>query len=289
MSELGNYIMVFDIETIPDITAGHNLTGCPIDDKNEARKALVDYHLRITDGKNSFLRQLFHQIVTISYAKIAIKKTSGSMQFNLESIKSACNEDATEKELISWFFQLIDQYCPKLVSFNGRIFDIPVIKYRAMIHGISGNTFYHHGDKWNNYNQRYNTDYHFDLMDRLSDFGASASVKLNEVCAAFGYPGKIGVDGEDVASLYDMNRIDLIRNYCETDVLNTYLIYLRYALHTAILTKKDYQFAIQQVAHYLLNSDCHHFKTFYDAWLLTSKYSIDSEILLTQTIDNNVS
>ena len=73
-------------------------------------------------------------------------------------------------------------------------------------------------------------DRHCDLMEHLSDFGASARVKLSEVCAAFGFPGKFGPDGSKVLEMIDAADVQGVRNYCETDVLNTYLVYLRLML-----------------------------------------------------------
>ncbi|CAD6996579.1 unnamed protein product [Ceratitis capitata] len=80
---------------------------------------------------------------------------------------------------------------------------MPVLKYRAMVHGIQAEYFYKAGDKWNSYNQRYSSDWHCDLLESLSDFGASAKVKMNEVCAVLNLPGKTGVDGSQVMDLYD--------------------------------------------------------------------------------------
>ncbi len=90
-------------------------------------------------------------------------------------------------------------------------------------------------------------EWHCDLMDVLADFGASRAVKLDEVSRAFGFPGKFGIDGSQVEGLYKDGRIKEIRDYCETDVLNTYLVYLRYRLHRADLNKDAYNGAISEI------------------------------------------
>ncbi|CAK8162722.1 3'-5' exonuclease [Candidatus Xenohaliotis californiensis] len=280
-------IMVFDIETIPDTNLAKNLVGYNGNNINEAREQMTNYHLNITEGKNPFLRQPFHKIVAISYVKILVQKSTNDLYLELEDIKSALTTNATEKELVSWFFQLIDKHQPGLISFNGRTFDIPVLKYRAMVHGIVGKTFNNSGDKWNNYNQRYNTTYHYDLIESLSDFGASARIKLNEICAAFGYPGKFGIDGANVASLYDSGKVAEIRNYCETDALNTYLVYLRYALHSAAITLNVYKDAIKQIINFIAYSNKEHLNKFHQAWLGAADSSIDAEIIATK-VDNTV-
>ena len=90
-----------------------------------------------------------------------------------------------------------------------------------MVHGVSVSWLYGAGDKWNSYQSRYSTDWHCDLLDVLSDYGASARVSLHEVSAVLGLPGKFGISGSQVAGPVDEGRIEDIRHYCETDVLMT--------------------------------------------------------------------
>ncbi len=55
----------------------------------------------------------------------------------------------------------------------------------------------------------------------------SIIARLDEVCVLLGLPGKLGVDGSLVEGMYEEGRIEEIRDDCELDVLNTYLVYLR--------------------------------------------------------------
>ncbi|MDX1737216.1 MAG: 3'-5' exonuclease, partial [Alphaproteobacteria bacterium] len=199
--------------------------------------------LKVTDGRNAFPRQCFHKVVAISFLRARIYRDSGYETYHLEEIRSGGQEHSEEADLIKGFFQYGAKYLPRLVSFNGRGFDLPVLKYRAMKHGISGEWLFKAGDKWNNYSQRYSREWHCDLLEQLSDYGASSRLKLNEVCAAFDLPGKSGVDGSDVMGLYDQGNIKAIRDYCETDVINTFLVYLRYALHAGICDVDGYNHA----------------------------------------------
>jgi predicted PolB exonuclease-like 3'-5' exonuclease len=215
------------------------------------RKAIEDYHLDITDGKNSFPRQPFHKVVAISFLEAEIERDSGQEGYVLKDLRSGGEAGFDEKQLLQGFFTYVERIRPRLVSFNGRSFDLPVLKYRAMVHGISAPWLHKSGDKWNSYSYRFATDWHCDLLEVLSDFGASARVKLNEVCAAFGIAGKFGVDGSKVAEMMDAGQIDEIRHYCETDVLNTYLVYLRYQLHTGTLSKTSYNAAVADVISFI--------------------------------------
>ncbi len=263
-----NSLFVFDIETIPDDESAYNLISPNLDSIQSRRQALTDYHLQITDGKNDFLRQPFHKVIAISFLKASIEYSSdGFESFHFEEIRSAKNENDSEYDLIKGFFATIEKLQPRLVSFNGRTFDLPVLKYRAMKYGITAQKFYKLGDKWENYNnQRYSFNMHCDLLDALSDSGASAKIKLNEVCSIFNYPGKIGVDGSSVSQMYDSGKIKEIRDYCETDVLNTYLVYLRYSLHIGRINKNGYNKCIEDILIFLDKVNLPHFSEFKLAW-----------------------
>lgn len=244
-------IVVFDIETIPDTELCEALTGCKSDDVSEMRRAMEEYHLEITDGKNSFLRQPFHKIVVISLLKATLTQKNDCEFFQLKKIASGDLRSYSEKELVQFFFDHVCKSLPRLVSFNGRVFDLPVLKYRAMRYGVVAGNFYRSGDKWSNYNNRYSANWHTDLIDVLSDYGASARVRMSELCVALGLPGKLGIDGAQVASMYDAGKIEEIRHYCEVDVLNTYLIYLATLRHQGTIMEESYSRNLKELFRYL--------------------------------------
>lgn len=233
-------LFVFDIETIPDLNAAKNLLG--IDGtRDELRAALTKYHLDITDQKNSFLRQPFHQVIAISFVECEIVRESDGKEFyKIIDVRSGGEESSSEADLVRGFFSHLKKNPSRLVSFNGRTFDLPVLKYAAMKHEISAEWLHKSGDKWSNYGQRFSFDWHCDLAEAFSDFGASARVKMNELCAAFGLPGKLGVDGSQVMSMFDDGRLKEIRDYCETDVLNTYLLYLIFQHHNGSISHESF-------------------------------------------------
>ncbi len=240
-------LFVFDIETVPDDTTVRNLTGCESVDVAERRAELERYHLEITDGRNAFLRQPFHRVVAISFLTAEIHRDGGRESYVLNELRSGGEADYDEKRLLQGFFQYFERLKPRLVSFNGRTFDLPVLKYRAMRHGISASWLFQAGDKWESYGSRYACDWHCDLLEVLSDYGASSRVRLNEVCATLGLPGKFGPDGSQVQTMWDEGRIKDIRDYCETDVLNTYLVYLRWQLLRGVLGLDDHNRAAADV------------------------------------------
>ncbi len=237
-------LFVFDIETVPDTDAVPALTDFTDPDVAARRGELERYHLEVTNGNNSFPRQPFHRIVAIAFLEAEIDRDGPRETYLLNELRAGGETDWDERKLIEGFFSYFERIKPRLVSFNGRTFDLPVLRYRAMVHGIAAPFLYSAGDKWNSYTSRYSPDWHCDLLEVLSDYGASARVRLNEVCAALGLPGKFGPSGADVAGMYDEGRIGEIRAYCETDVLNTYLVYLRHQLHTGGIALEGYNRAV---------------------------------------------
>jgi predicted PolB exonuclease-like 3'-5' exonuclease len=240
-------LFVFDIETVPDTGAVANLTGFEGTGEVERRAELERYHLDITDGKNPFPRQPFHRVVAISFLEAEIERDGAGEVYYLKELRSGGEAGFDEKQLLQGFFSYFERLKPRLVSFNGRGFDLPVLKYRAMVHGIDAHWLYGAGDKWNSYQSRYSADWHCDLLDVLSDYGASARVKLNEVCAVLGLPGKFGLDGSKVAETIDAGDVQAVRDYCEADVLNTYLVYLRLMLHRGTLSLDAHNRAVADV------------------------------------------
>ena len=262
-------LFVFDIETIPDVRAAKNLLDMPQATTDELRQALTKYHLDLTDQKNAFLRQPFHQVICISFLEAEIVRDfNGGEFYRIVDLRSGGDLSATEADLTKGFFSHLKKNLSRLVSFNGKNFDMPVLKYAAMKHQIEAAWLYKTGDKWNNYNQRYSLDWHCDLAEAFSDFGASAKVKMNELCAAFKLPGKIGVDGSQVMGMWDARRLEEIRNYCETDVLNTFLLYLIYQHHNGSMSLDSFTKCKKSLAEFLekKSETKQHFGEFLTEW-----------------------
>jgi hypothetical protein len=178
--------------------------------------------------------------------------------------------DAPEADLIQRFFDGIEKYTPQLVSWNGGGFDLPVLHYRALIHGLSAPRYWEMGDddrefKWNNYISRYHTR-HLDLMDLLALYQPRANVPLDEMAKLIGFPGKLGMDGSQVWRAYRRGEIAAIRNYCETDVVNTFLVYLRFQLMRGMLTRQQYAAECEVVRTHLAQLPDEHWKEFLAAW-----------------------
>jgi predicted PolB exonuclease-like 3'-5' exonuclease len=243
-------IFVFDIETIPDLDAARRLMNLNDISDVEIYQKIAAYHDPDKKTEEVFLKPIFHKIVAISFAEIAIKRKYDVEEYELLDVRSGGKNDSSEEDLVKGFFKYLESKTPRLVSFNGRAFDLPVLKLRAMKYGVAS-SIYKLGDKWNSYLQRYSADWHNDLHETLTDYFACGRLKLDEACKVFGYPGKVDVDGSTVFDLYKQGKIQEIRDYCETDVLNTYLVYLSYCLHYSLINKSGYENALAQVKNFL--------------------------------------
>jgi len=254
-------ILVFDVETIPDIDSGKKIFNLEdLSDKNAA-ELMFSHRYQKSNGRTEFLQHYLHKIVTIS----VVLKTDDKL-----SVWSLGDKNSTETELLERFFEGIERYTPVIVSWNGSGFDLPVIHYRSLIHGVVAQRYWENGDddqsfRWNNYLSRFHSR-HTDLMDVLSGYITTARAPLNEIATILGFPGKMGMSGEKVWDCYLDGDIESIRNYCETDVLNTYLIYLKYQLMRGRLTNDLYITECQKVCDMLENENKIHLKEFLKAW-----------------------
>jgi predicted PolB exonuclease-like 3'-5' exonuclease len=233
--------LVFDIETIPDTDGIKKLLDLPPETSAED-VANIAFHKRRQQNGSEFLPLHQHKICAIS---CALREGDSFRVWSLGTPES------DEAEIIQRFYDGIEKYTPNLVSWNGSGFDLPVLHYRALIHGIQAPRYWDMGDddrefKWNNYISRYHMR-HLDLMDVMALYNGRANAPLDQIAQLCGFPGKLGMDGSKVWDAYKNGEIEAIRNYCETDVANTYLVYLRFQLMRGQLNQESYKNELELV------------------------------------------
>lgn len=253
------HCFTFDIETVPDVEAGRQLLDLGgLSDEDVATAMLFK---REQDVGHDFLPLHQHRIVAISVTF----RTADSFR-----VWSLGSEDSDEAELVQRFFDGIEKYSPDLVSWNGGGFDLPVLHYRALKHGVRAPRYWETGDgdrdfRWNNYLSRYHAR-HTDLMDVLANYNNRAFAKLDEIAIMLGFPGKLGMSGDKVWDTYLAGGIAEIRDYCETDVLNTWLVYLRFELLRGHLDARDLEREFALVRTTLEGLGKPHLDEFLAAW-----------------------
>lgn len=249
----------FDIETIPDVDFGRRMMGLEgLSDKDTAT-AMMFMRQQVTGSEFLPLHQ--HRVVAISVAL----RTGDSFR-----VWTLGDEDSDEAEMVRRFFDGIERYTPDLVSWNGGGFDLPVLNYRALKHGIQAPRYWEVGDndrdfKWNNYQSRYHWR-HVDLMDVLASYNPRANAKLDDIAGMLGFPGKLGMSGDKVWDKFQEGGIGEIRDYCETDVLNTWLVFLRFEHMRGNLDDAGLKRELALVRSTLEGMDQPHLNEFLAAW-----------------------
>ena len=251
--------LVFDIETVPDVAFGRRRYG--LAGLADAQVAKAMFALRRQQTGGDFLPPEQQRVVAIS---CALRRGESFLVWSVGDLESP------EAELVQRFFEGIAKYSPNLVSWNGSGFDLPVLTYRAMLAGVQAARFWEMGDgddefRFNNYLNRYHWR-HTDLMDVLSGFHHRNRVSLGNMACLLGLPGKLGFDGGQVWDAWQAGNIAAIRHYCETDVLNTWLIWLRFAQLRGELSSEAHAAELERVRTYLRAAPEPHLGEFLRVW-----------------------
>ncbi len=257
-------VLIFDIETIPDVPGLRRLHDLdPV--LSDAEVAEMAFQQRRAQNGSDFLPHYLQRVAVISCVLRAGKDLR---------VWSLAEPEQSEAEIIQRFFDGVEKFTPQIVSWNGGGFDLPVLHYRGMIHGVVAPRYWDLGDgdyndsrdfKWNNYISRYHTR-HLDLMDLLALYQPRANAPLDDLAKLIGYPGKLGMDGSKVWEAWRNGEIAGIRDYCETDVMNTYLVFLRFRLMRGEMSRGEYDAEIAFVRDELGKLNKPHWGEFLAAW-----------------------
>jgi predicted PolB exonuclease-like 3'-5' exonuclease len=220
--QMDNSVIVWDLETIPDLRGFAAANGHDGKSDDEVRAAMGD----------KFPKHIYHSIICIG-ALIAQREGD---HWTVDALGAPHIGERSEQALISAFVARIAELSPQLVTFNGSSFDLPVLRYRAMVHGLAAP-----GLTARPYFNRYSEDA-IDLCDVLASFSPQAKVTLHELCRVMGLPGKPAeISGAEVEQHYRDGRLREIAEYCESDVVNTYRVWLRYELFRGRLSEAGFQ------------------------------------------------
>jgi predicted PolB exonuclease-like 3'-5' exonuclease len=219
-----NSVLVFDFETIPDCEGLRRLyinERPEVQDWDDTKLAEMAFDEREAQTGQRFLPAHLQKIVAIS----CVFRDQHQLK-----VKSLGEPEDDESKIISLFIKTIEKYTPQLVSWNGSGFDMPVLLQRALINGLEAQRLLEWGEtdkdfKYQNYLNRYHTR-HLDLMDFLSLYQRGTRAPLDDIAKLCGLPGKMGMDGSQVWPAYQAGKIEEIRHYCETDVMNTYGVFV---------------------------------------------------------------
>jgi len=252
--------LVFDLETLPDVAGLRRLHGWG-DEVSDLEVAERAFAARREAVGHDFLPLHLHRVAVVG---CVFRDDQGFR------VKTLGQPDDPEPALLAGFFKTIERYTPRLVSWNGSGFDLPVLHYRSLIHGVPAPRYWDMGEedrdfKYNNYISRYHNR-HIDLMDLLAKYNGRANAPLDELAKLCGFPGKLGMDGSKVWEAWNQGQADAVRAYCETDVVNTWLVYCRFRFLRGELDAAAYEAEIALVRDTLAASDAPHWKEYLAAW-----------------------
>jgi 3'-5' exonuclease len=221
-------IIVWDLETVPDLAAAARLFDMGGASDAEVRDALG----------SGFPKHPLHKIVCIG-ALVASRQPEG---WRVDALGAPHTGERSEAQLIRDFIEKIGQLRPQLITFNGHSFDLPVLRYRTMVNRVPAA-----GPQARQYFHRYTEDA-LDLCDVLGSYVPGAKVKLDDVSKILGLSGKpIGIDGSRVEEMVLAGQIEEVARYCESDVLNTYRVWLVYGLFRGSITAQELDWSEAQI------------------------------------------
>ena len=241
MNRSGVRYLVFDVESVADPALvkklrypGENIT--PTEAVQKYRAELMAKY------ESDFIPYTFQLPVSVVAAKV-------DASFHLLDLVALDDPQFRPHVITSHFWKGWEAYKqPTLISFNGRVFDIPLMELAAFRFGLSLPTWFNPGGRqYDQPRNRYNNEAHLDLHDVLTNYGASRfNGGLNLAANLLGKPGKMDVRGDMVQDLYNAGQLAEINDYCRCDVLDTYFVFLRCAVLLGWLTLDGEQTLIEE-------------------------------------------
>lgn len=226
--------VTLDLETVADEALVSAVDGEPTRPYPEQlRRVLAERRAR-TGGRSDFLPLPYHR--PVAACMLEAVENDGIAQ--LVDVESWTDQRGNEPEFLSRAWDRISG--ASLVTFHGKGFDLPVLELRSLKHAVSMPSAFpaRRGG---------GVTEHLDVKELLSARGAAVAAPLDLYAKLVGLPGKEDVAGDDVQSLYSAGALDRIAAYCMTDVVQTWLLYLRFRRIEGSLTPDGYEESVASV------------------------------------------
>jgi len=237
---------IFDIETVPDkALAVQVLESQYVESPLVSTKPLDDRFEDLMEAYqakegSTFLPLCYHRPIAICLLvcnKNLEKITLEEWTLDKECLDGAKGQDEAEAEIVKKFWRFTETFPGRMVTFNGRGFDFPVLEYRALKLGLPLVRYME--DSRKSFRHRYGRQ--TDLRDIMSNYGAVRMFGgLDAVSKGLGLAGKgDGVHGEDVLGMFEQGKFKEIREYCTHDVFLTYWVYIKYSILSGRIKPAD--------------------------------------------------
>jgi 3'-5' exonuclease len=269
---LHNDVWVFDCEWVPDPVTGRAVYGLPAEMSDEA----VIQEMWVKAGADEenprpFLKTVLCAVISVAAVRRSLDAT-GKVNLKISSLPRPAAQDMKEREILDLFLTALGDASPQIVGFNSQSADLKILVQRALVHGLSLPAFCKRPAKpWEgrDYFAR-GSDWHIDLLEEIGGWG-KATPSLHELAVACGIPGKLDYSGDTVIDLWLSCRKREIVQYNECDALTTYLIWLRTAHLSGLMSSEQYSSEqLQFEVHLKEQSELagnEHLKRYLDAWV----------------------
>ena len=254
---------VFDVESVADgdLVAKVKYPGETL----SPEEAVTQFRAQLlADTGNDFIPYTFQIPISIVVAKL-------TEDLKLVDLVSLDEPQFRSHEMTRLFWTGWEAYRnPTLVTFNGRVFDVPLLELAAFRYGLSLPGWFNSQAKtYDQRRNRYNQTAHLDLYDVLTNFGASRfSGGLDLAANLIGKPGKLEIKGHMVQDMYHDGQLKQISDYCRCDVLDTYFVMLRTLVLTGRLTLDREQELVEATRQWLeaRSASVPAFQTYLSQW-----------------------
>jgi len=219
--------LIFDAESIPDgrLLALIKYPDDHLSSEDAVHRAQQEARERSATGSD-FLPVTFQYPIGVCVVRV------GS-DLRIQAVTSLDAPLFRTREIVAAFWRGVALYSrAKLVTFNGRAFDLPLMEMAAFRYGCSAQDYYQR--------TRHRFNGHLDLCDWLANYGACRHVGgLNLLSKLLGKPGKMEITGDQVYEFFRAGRVQDINDYCMFDTLDTYFVFLRTRVLTGDLTLEN--------------------------------------------------
>ena len=236
----------FDLEWVPDAAGAKRLYDLPAETtEREAMERLWrEAPGYCEENPCPFVKYLFSRVVSIAFLsrRVIYKDSERHVEFGLHSLPKLPLDDAVsnEGEIIGQFLHYVGVRNPQLVGYNSMDADLQVLIQRGLVNEVRAESFSDRPNKpWEgrDYFDKF-SEAHLDLIKLLSP--GTMKPTLNSLARLCGFPGKIDIDGKQVAELWLAGELKQIVEYNQIDTLNTYLVWLRVVNFSGKLSEEEY-------------------------------------------------
>lgn len=219
--------VTLDLETVADEGLVSAMDGVPSRPYREQLSRLLAERRARSGGRSDFLPLPYHR--PVAACLLEAEERDGILR--VVELASWTDRREPEPAFLRRTWQRLAGRT--LVTFHGRGFDLPVLELRSLKHGVPA-------PRWFREAREAGAQAHLDLLELLSNARAAPTAPLDLYAKLLGLPGKQGVAGKDVQAMYAEGALDRIAAYCMTDVVQTWLLFLRFQLLEGTLTAEGY-------------------------------------------------